>query len=88
MAKQSVMRWGNSLAVRIPSAVAKPLGLAERSEVILAVKNGALTIRPIESVPEFSDRDFRKALRILAKAKRQSRVATLELGKPVGREVW
>jgi antitoxin MazE len=86
--KQSVVRWGNSLAVRIPSAVAKPLGLAERSQVTLLVTRGKLLITPTETIPDFSDKDLRKALRLLKKAKRADRVATLELGKPVGREVW
>ena len=88
MARQNVVRWGNSLAVRIPAAAAELLGLVERSQVTLAVKSGVLTITPSERVPEFSDEDFRRALRQLKKAEARDRVAALDLRKRVGREVW
>ena len=88
MAKANVVKWGHSLALRIPKLVAGALQIEERSEVRLEVKNGVLVVTPTESTPEFSDKDLHRGLRMLAKSKRQARVAAVDLGKPVGREVW
>jgi antitoxin MazE len=88
MAKRSVMRWGNSLALRIPAGIAEPLGIGERSQVTLEVMNGALVIRPAEALPEFSDKDLHRGLRLLAKARRRDRASLSEFGRPVGREIW
>lgn len=41
----SIGKWGNSLAIRVPSALAKTLGLVEGSEVDADVKDGALVLR-------------------------------------------
>jgi antitoxin MazE len=88
MAKANVVKWGNSLALRIPKLVAGALRIDERSEVQLEVANGVLVVTPTESMPEFSNKDLHRGLRLLAKSKRQARVTALDLGKPVGREVW
>lgn len=42
-----VNSWGNSLAVRIPKALAKELGFKENSPVDIGVADGALFIKPM-----------------------------------------
>lgn len=42
----TVQTWGNSLAVRIPSALANQLSVKSGSEVDLSVSNGALLVKP------------------------------------------
>jgi len=88
MAKANIMKWGNSLALRIPKVVAGALGIEERSEVRIEVKKGSLVVTPAVEEPEFSDADLARGLRILQKAERRKRTEMLDLGKPVGREVW
>jgi antitoxin MazE len=39
-------KWGNSLAVRIPGACAKDLGLTEGMDVEVSVVDGGLLLRP------------------------------------------
>jgi antitoxin MazE len=39
-----IQKWGNSLALRIPSAFADELGLAENSPVNLCLKEGGLVV--------------------------------------------
>ena len=39
-------KWGDSLAVRIPGAYARELGLREGTELDLALVNGGLLLRP------------------------------------------
>ena len=41
-----VQKWGNSLAVRIPSAFAKEIGLCPDTEVELKLENNKLVIIP------------------------------------------
>ncbi|GAB6075177.1 AbrB/MazE/SpoVT family DNA-binding domain-containing protein [Desulfurobacterium crinifex] len=41
-----VQKWGNSLAVRIPSAFAKEIGLCPNAEVELRLENDKLVIIP------------------------------------------
>jgi antitoxin MazE len=44
--KASVAKWGNSLALRIPSAFAQEIRVGEGAAVDMNVENGALVIRP------------------------------------------
>lgn len=88
MAEASVVKWGNSLALRIPRLMAKALGIEEGTGVRLETRNGTLVVIPTESLPDFSEEDFQRALKMLAAGKREARTAALELGKPMGREVW
>ena len=43
----SVSKWGNSLAVRIPSWLAGEMNLEEGTQVDLSIVEGALVVRPI-----------------------------------------
>ena len=43
----NVAKWGNSLALRIPSAFAQEIGLSERASVDISVTDGMLVIRPV-----------------------------------------
>ena len=40
-------KWGNSLAVRIPKALAKAIKVNEGRRAEIKVENGALVLRPI-----------------------------------------
>lgn len=48
-----VQKWGNSLAIRIPHAMAVELGLARETPVELAVEDGRLVASP-DGVPVYS----------------------------------
>ena len=48
-----VARWGNSLALRIPSAFAREIGVREGAAVDVAVADGALVVRPIDETEVF-----------------------------------
>jgi antitoxin MazE len=44
--QSKVQRWGNSLAVRIPKAFAKEVGLEEDLAIEISVSDGDLVISP------------------------------------------
>ena len=45
-----VSKWGNSLALRIPTAMAKELGVASGSKAELTVRNGKLVLSPEKKI--------------------------------------
>lgn len=46
--KLKVQKWGNSLALRIPKALAIEANIASGSTVEMSLTNGELKIKPIE----------------------------------------
>ena len=50
-----IARWGNSLALRIPKAVADRLGLGEGGVVELTVDQGQLVVRPRAGEPRLDE---------------------------------
>ena len=75
-----VAKWGNSLAVRIPKAVARETGLTQGTTVQMTTANGGLLIIPAER---------RYGLKALVSGiTPQNRHAEADWGGPVGQEVW
>lgn len=42
-----IVKWGNSLALRIPNAIVKKCGLSENTLVDMIVRGGGIVIRPV-----------------------------------------
>ncbi len=49
-----VAKWGNSLALRIPAALAQTLGVKEGRSVELRVEDGRLVALPIDDKPSYT----------------------------------
>jgi antitoxin MazE len=73
-------RWGNSLAVRIPKAIAEEAGLREQDEMEVEVAGGVIQLRP--RVPEPS------LEALLAGVTPENLHAEAAFGRPEGREAW
>jgi len=43
----TIQKWGNSLAVLIPAALANQLGVGEGAQVQLEVRDGEFVVRPL-----------------------------------------
>jgi antitoxin MazE len=82
MAVQIVKRWGNSLAVRIPSNLATQASLTEGQEVDVEVQDGQLLVRPHTAIPRFS----RERLIQQFKEGKLQRHEQIDFGDPVGCE--
>src|SRR5690242_5573225 len=72
---QSILKWGNSLAFRIPSAIAKQMQIEEGAEVQFRIEGKQLIVEKADEMPRFTDRDLIRALR---KAKKE----LIDLGRP------
>jgi len=77
----SIQKWGNSLALRIPQALAKEAHLKQGGKADLRLTRGNLVIMPLAR-----KRWTLKAL--LSGVTKQNLHAELKSGGPVGRESW
>ena len=82
MAVQTVKRWGNSLAVRIPSNLAAEASLIEGQEVDVEVQDGQLVVRAHSAIPRVS----RERLIQQFKEGKLQRHDEIDFGDPVGDE--
>jgi antitoxin MazE len=81
MSIQQVLKWGNSLALRIPAAIAKQMNVSAGKKVEIRLEGTKLVVMPAaEDLPPFTQADLIKALK---GAKRRED----PLGKARGREV-
>jgi antitoxin MazE len=79
--KTSVQKWGNSLAIRIPSAFALETELTNGAEVDLQLKSGTLVIRP--------QRKKRYQLsHLLSQVRKTNRHSEVIWGESTGKEIW
>ncbi|WP_210496129.1 AbrB/MazE/SpoVT family DNA-binding domain-containing protein [Microvirga antarctica] len=51
-------KWGNSVALRIPSAFARQIHAVEGTSADLTIENGRLVITPAENVPVYTLADL------------------------------
>lgn len=79
--KAKVQKWGNSLGIRIPKALAQEVGLESDSDVDLTALDGKLVISP--GAPHAV------SLRhLLAKVTATNTHGEISMGKVKGRETW
>lgn len=71
-----VQKWGNSLSIRIPKALAMEVGLEEGSEIDLDVEDGHLVIKPRTNTLED----------LLSKITPDNLHSEIQTGDPQGRE--
>ena len=75
-----VKKWGNSLALRLPQALAADLQLADGALVSLTVEDHSLVVRPMRKRFRLED--------LLGQMSGKPKHAETDWGKPEGREVW
>ena len=76
----TIQKWGNSLAVRIPAALASQLDVAEGARVVLEVRDGEFVMRPLA-------RQRLKLDDLLRECRPSQLHGETDFGPDVGREV-
>ncbi len=76
-----IQKWGNSLGLRIPKALAEEAGVEAGSEVNLSIEEGGLIIRPVR-------RRKVRLRELLRRINSRNLHREIDTGAPVGREVW
>ena len=79
--RASVEKWGNSLAVRIPKAIAEESRLTKGSAVELSLVDWKVVLTPHRR------RKYSLA-ELLGKVTKRNRPSEWDTGKPVGKEAW
>ena len=79
MPKAQVAKWGNSLAVRIPKAVAEQARLQEGDAVLIEVLSGHIEVRPAERIPTLAE--------LVAQITAENRYEKTDWGPDVGKEI-
>jgi antitoxin MazE len=79
--KTRVRKWGNSLALRIPTSFAAEARLAEDTPVELSLVDGKLVIQPLAQ-PELT------LAELLAGVTDENLHGEWDTGPAVGREAW
>ena len=76
-----IQKWGNSLAVRIPTAFARSLRLERDSQVELSMARNQLVIAPVRKPQP-------KLAELLNRITPANVHREVDAGKPQGRESW
>ena len=76
----AITKWGNSLALRIPSVFAREISVREGAQVDISVVDGALVVRPLDEDAKY-DLD-----ELLSKITEENRHGEVVAGKSIGNE--
>ena len=79
MPKAQVVKWGNSLAVRIPKAVAEQARIQEGDPIVIEALDGHVELRPVERIPTLEE--------LVARITPENRHEEIKWGPPVGKEI-
>jgi antitoxin MazE len=79
--RTKVRKWGNSLGLRIPKAVAHEADVGEGSPVDVSLVEGRIVVTPV------SARRYTLAA-LLAAVTTRNRHTEIATGGPRGREIW
>jgi antitoxin MazE len=79
--RTKIQRWGNSLGLRIPRALAEEAGVEAGAEVDLSVRKGELVVKPAR-------RAKYRLTELVRKITKKNLHGEVDTGAPVGREAW
>jgi antitoxin MazE len=79
--RTKIQKWGNSLGLRIPRALAEEAGVVAGSEVDLSILRGDLIMKPAKRVKY-------RIHELLRQVTSKNIHAEVDADAPVGREVW
>ena len=75
-----IARWGNSLGLRLPKAVALEARFRDGDTVEVSVQNGSIIVRRAQATYSLSE--------LVGKITPRNRHTETDWGKPTGRELW
>lgn len=78
--RTKIRRWGNSLGLRIPKALAEAAAVGEGSSVDLSVLQGEIVVRSVARRYDLAE--------LLADVGRENLHSEVATGAPRGREIW
>ena len=79
--KARIQKWGNSLALRIPKALAEEVHVQRNTQVELSLVNGKIVVEPVKA-PAWTLEDLLEGIT------EENLHLEVESGPSVGKEVW
>lgn len=76
----NIAKWGNSLALRLPSRLARETNLTEGATVRLEIRDGAIVVTPVRRRFELAE--------LLARMPARSETGEFDWGAREGGEAW
>jgi antitoxin MazE len=80
MRARKIVRWGNSMAVRLPKVVLRDAGLQEGDVLEFGTRKGTIVAKPVRRKANLRD--------LLAKVTPENVHEEIDWGKPRGKEAW
>jgi antitoxin MazE len=80
MRARKIVKWGNSMAVRLPKVVLRDAGLQEGDTLEFGTRNGAIVAKPVKKKPTLKE--------LLTRVTPENVHEEIDWGKPRGREAW
>lgn len=80
--RTKAQKWGNSLAVRVPRAIAAELGLRTGDELEIEVAGDRVVLRRARGKPRYRLEDLVRSIRASERYREE------DFGKRRGREAW
>ena len=78
MPESQIVKWGNSLAVRIPKPLAEEAGVREGDAIVIEAAHGLINLRPKLRVPTLRE--------LVAQIARDDRYGEIQTGPERGKE--
>ncbi len=78
MANAQVVKWGNSLAVRIPKLLAEEAGLSEGDHILMEAAGGQIKLRRTDRIPLLQE--------LVAQITPENRYEEISTGRERGKE--
>lgn len=80
--KTKAQKWGNSLAIRLPKALAEQAGVIENDTLDMEVTDAGMIVLKPHRRPKYRLKELLKDMT------KKNMHEEIDLGKPVGREIW
>ena len=80
MSQQAIVKWGNSLALRLPRHIVQEARLDEGVAVELSVRDGSVVVTPVRKKFTLDE--------LLAQMTDGNTHSEVDWGAPAGNEVW
>jgi antitoxin MazE len=85
--KVAFQKWGNSLALRVPKAIAQEIGAGDGKAAEMSVRDGKVIIEVSKPKPKRRKRRY-SLNELVARITPENRHQEIDWGQPVGNEVW
>lgn len=78
--RSQIVKWGNSVAIRVPKTVLERSGMREGDMVEFVAKKGAILAKAVKAEPTLDE--------LVARITPGNKHEEVNWGPPMGREVW